>query len=325
MYTKIIVPLDGSPIAEGMLPYARTFARACDAPVELLHVIAPETIEALADPAHRRFADDVETDMKRHGLSYLRPLAASMPDPSAVECKVRVGEPAEAIADEAEPGTLVMMATHGRSGVQRWLLGSVADKVLHMVRTHLLLARTGQNGKGKEAALKSIVVPLDGSPLAEKILPWVVELSKMMRLEVVLMRAYSIPNTFYATDEYMPNMWEFAERLKEESRSYLESKVESLKVQGVKQISSVLIEGDGAAEIIDFARKTPENLIAMSTHGRSGIRRLLGSVTDRVVRNSWDPVLVMPPALALAEPAGRKLDGIEDSMAAAAGPGRAVL
>ena len=162
-----------------------------------------------------------------------------------------------------------------------------------------------------------VVVPLDGSALAEKILPWVVALAKMMRLEVVLIRAYSLPNAFYTTDEYVPNMWEFAERLKEEARTYLESRVESLKSQGLKHVSSILVEGDGAAEIIDFARKTPENLIAMSTHGRSGIRRLLGSVTDRVVRNSWDPVLVMPPALALVESAGRKLDGAEDSMAAA--------
>jgi nucleotide-binding universal stress UspA family protein len=325
VYTKIIVPLDGSLLAEGILPYARTFAKAYNAPVELLHVIAPEIIEMLSDPAHRRYADDVEGDMKHHGLSYLRPLAASMPDPAAVECKVRIGEPAEAIADEAKPGTLITMATHGRSGVQRWLLGSVTDKVLHIVRTHLLLARTGQNGNGKQAALKSIVVPLDGSPLAEKILPWVVALSKTMGLEITLMRAYSLPNAFYATDEYVPNMFEFAEKLKEESRLYLDNKAERLKAEGVRHVSTVLVEGDGAAEIIDFARKTPENLIAMSTHGRSGIRRLLGSVTDRVVRNSWDPVLIMPPSLALAEAAGRKLDGIENSLAEAAGPGRLTL
>jgi nucleotide-binding universal stress UspA family protein len=325
VYTKIIVPLDGSPLAEGMLRYARTFAKACNAPVELLHVIAPETIDVLSDPAHRRFADEVEGDLKRHGLAYLRPLAASMPVPSAVECAVRVGDPAEVIAEEAQPGTMVMMATHGRSGVQRWLLGSVADKVLHTVRTHLLLARTGQNGKEKEAALKSIVVPLDGSPLAEKILPWVVALANTMELEIVLMRAYSLPNAFYATDEYVPNMFEFAEKLKEESRLYLDNKAEWLKAEGVRHVSTLLIEGDGAAEIIDFARKTPENLIAMSTHGRSGIRRILGSVTDRVVRNSWDPVLIMPPSLALAETAGRKLDGIENSLAEAAGPGRLTL
>ncbi|HTM08703.1 MAG TPA: universal stress protein [Verrucomicrobiae bacterium] len=324
MYAKIIVPLDGSSIAEGILPYARTFAKACNAPVELLHVITPEVIDVLSDPAHRRYADDVEVDMKRHGLSYLRPIAASL-SAQAAECVVRVGEPAEVIAEEAKPGTLVIMATHGRSGVQRWLLGSVADKVLHTVRTHLLLARTGHYNNGKEAALKSVVVPLDGSALAEKILPWVAALAKMMGLEIVLIRAYSLPNAFYSTDEYVPKMWEFAERLKEEGRSYLESRVESLKSQGVKNVSSILVEGDGAAEIIDFARKTPENLIAMSTHGRSGIRRLLGSVTDRVVRNSWDPVLVMPPALALVESAGRKLDGIEDPMAAAGGSSRPIV
>lgn len=324
MYTKIIVPLDGSAIAGGILPYVRTFARACHVPVELLHIITPEVLEVLSDPAHHRYADDVETDMKLHGLSYLRARAASLPEPTAVECVVRVGDPAEVIVDEAKPGTLVMMATHGRSGVQRWLLGSVADKVLHSVKTHLLLARTGEQSQGKEAVLKSVVVPLDGSALAEKILPWVVALSKVMDLEIILIRAHALPTTVYTADEYMPNYGQLIERLKEEASSYIDTKVEFLKRQGVKA-TSVIVEGDGAAEIIDFARKTPDNLIAMSTHGRSGIRRLLGSVADRVVRNSWDPVLLMPPALALVESSGRKLNGAEDQMAAAGGSARPIV
>jgi nucleotide-binding universal stress UspA family protein len=218
---------------------------------------------------------------------------------------VRVGEPADVIVEgaSADANTLIAMATHGRSGVQRWLLGSVADKVLHTTGSHLLLARAAERTRGKEASLKSVVVPLDGSALAEKILPSAAVLAKTMDLEAILIRAHALPNALYATDEYIPNLMELADRLKEEAKSYLETKVEKLRREGLSRISYVLLEGDGAAEIIDFARKTPENLIAMSTHGRSGIKRVLGSVTDRVVRNSWDPVLVMPPAAA----GGRKI------------------
>jgi nucleotide-binding universal stress UspA family protein len=323
VYSKIIVPLDASPIAEGILPYVRTLARSFQVPIELLHVITPDVVDSLSDPAHRRYAVDVEDDLRRHGLAYLRPVAASLPKTSRVECVVRIGDATEMITAEAKPGMLVAMATHGRSGVQRWLLGSVTEKVVHSVRSHLLLARGGHKAQFGETLLTSAVVPLDGSALAESILPSVAMLAKMMALRVILLRACSVPNAFYATKEYVPNMGEFIERVKADARAYLETKAVSLRAQGVTtELSTVLAEGDGAAEIIDFARETPNNLVAMSTHGRSGARRLLGSVTDRVVRHSWDPVLIVPPALALVEHSGRNYDGSENSLAAAGGSSR---
>jgi nucleotide-binding universal stress UspA family protein len=301
VYTKILVPLDGSKIAEGILPYARTIAQTFKLPVELLHAIDPEVISTFTDPSHGRYADNVEAGMKSYALDYLKPVAASLANALTAHCRVEVGTPADVIVERAsaERDTLIAMATHGRSGVQRWLLGSVADKVLHMTTSHLLLARTAEQLDSREAApLKSIVVPLDGSELAEKVLPSVVVLAKGMSLDVILIRAYELPNALYATDESMPKLLELVDRLKREANSYLEGKVQQLRREGLNRISYVVREGNGAAEIIDFARKTPENLIAMCTHGRSGIRRVLGSVTDRVVRNSWDPVLVMPPAAA---------------------------
>ena len=84
------------------------------------------------------------------------------------------GKAEELIIDKAaaDKDTLIVMATHGRSGIQRWLLGSVADKVLHGSTNHLFLIRATEQGKTDgEAALKKVIVPLDGSPLAEKILP----------------------------------------------------------------------------------------------------------------------------------------------------------
>jgi nucleotide-binding universal stress UspA family protein len=87
---------------------------------------------------------------------------------------------------------------------------------------------------------------------------------------------------------------------------YLEKIADGLKGQGIERVSILALEGDAAAEIIDYARKTPDNLIAMSTHGRSGVRRLFGSITDRVVRHSWDPVLIIPPALALTQKSAEK-------------------
>jgi len=90
----------------------------------------------------------------------------------------------------ADKATLIVMATHGRCGIQRWLLGSVADKVLHGATNHVLLVRTTEQGKTSgEAVLKTVVVPLDGSPLAEQVLPYVTDLAKRLKLQVILTRA----------------------------------------------------------------------------------------------------------------------------------------
>ena len=300
MYTKILVPLDGSPRSEGILPYTRSLAEACKIPVELLHVIEPQIIATFSDPAHARYADVVEADMRRNGLAYLKTVAASLPGAAAVRCAVHVGNPAEVIVDSAsgQAGTLITMSTHGRSGIQRWLIGSVADKVLRGTTSHLLLARTNDGPKSNEkASLKTVIVPLDGSGLAEAALPAVVFLAKKMGLEIVLVRAFISPSSaLYATDEYVPNLVELTEQARREVKGYLDGKVQQLQAEGLSRVSYVLVEGQAAAEIIELAHKTPANLLAMSTHGRSGVGRwVLGSVTDRVVRYSGDAVLVIPP------------------------------
>jgi nucleotide-binding universal stress UspA family protein len=144
--------------------------------------------------------------------------------------------------------------------------------------------------------MKSIVVPLDGSNLAETVLPEVVELAKKINLEVILTRAYELPmSAYYGTeDAYLVNYEAFHKQIRDEAGGYLENKVGELKGLGLDKVSSVLLEGSGAEEIITLARTTPENLIAMCSHGRSGVQRwVLGSVTEKVVRHSGDPVLVI--------------------------------
>ena len=189
------------------------------------------------------------------------------------------------------------MATRGRSGIHRWLMGSVAEKVLRGATNPLLLVRGDEEGKSDGAAtLKSIVVPLDGSKLAEIALPRAVDLAKKLSLEIVLTRAYQIPLSTYGVADaaYIPNPNALMNVVKEEAGAYLETKVNELRQNGVEKVSSILLLGSGADEIIDLARTTPDNLIAMCTHGRSGVKRwALGSVTEKVVRHSGDPVLVV--------------------------------
>lgn len=294
MYTRMLIPLDGSKVAEQVLPYARFLAKALKIPVELLEVIDLEDLRLLANPERGRYIDTLLSERMEAGKTYLEAIAQSFQE-TQVTCVVEKGKAEDVVIERAasDKGTLIVMATHGRSGIQRWVLGSVADKILHGSTNHLFLIRANDQGKAVgEALLKKVIVPLDGSPVAETVLPYVVDLAKKMRLEVVLVRAYALPTS--TADEYQTYTDELIGLIEAEARDYLAEKMKELKGNGLENISSVVNVGYGAEEIITLARNTPDNFIAMCTHGRSGMKRfVLGSVTDRVVRHSGDPVLII--------------------------------
>jgi nucleotide-binding universal stress UspA family protein len=299
MYAKVLVPLDGSKTAEKVLPLARCFARGLQIPVELLgvvdlaemarHVTADQAsmIRTLVDDATRRFEN------------YLKGFAKNFPAGS-VRYTVQQGNAAEAIVESAatEKDTLIAMATHGRSGLDRWLLGSVAEKVLRGASNPVLLVRATEKAPLWDmATLKRVIVPLDGSELSERILPYVEALAKHLDLEVTLIGVYSGSLTaggsgegFYNTDQ----MKAFIASVRAETVTYLASKTGEMKRKGLNKVSFAAKEGLEADEIIALARQTPDTLIAMCTHGRSGVQRwMLGSVTETVVRHTSDPVLVI--------------------------------
>ncbi len=288
--------MDGSRLSESILPYARSLAKALQVPVELLYSLDPETISYLSTPERGRAI--VEARSKQSGLDYLEPVAGSFPESLAVDCSVIVGKPAQVIVEKtaARAGTLIAMATHGHSGLQRWVLGSVADKVLHLSTNHLFLVRPSRKAESTGVApLKKIIVPLDGSVVSEQALPYAALLATKMKLELVLLRVFGLPLPAYFVGEEHSSEWmKVAEPLKREAGVYLEDKVRQLQGDGSQKVSSVLLEGDAGKMIIEFARQRPDHLVAMCTHGRSGLGRwVLGSVTERVVRYSENPVLVI--------------------------------
>jgi nucleotide-binding universal stress UspA family protein len=180
------------------------------------------------------------------------------------------------------------------------MLGSVTEKVLRGCENPLLLVRASETiDEGAKVALKSVIVPLDGSELAESVFPSVIALAKAMDLEVILFRAYHIPYNAYAGDDGYSaiNYEELIASVKDEATEYLQNKATELKGQGLAKVSYVAKEGLSADEIIAIGRATPDNLVAMCSHGRSGVRRwVLGSVTETVVRHSGEPVLVVRPS-----------------------------
>jgi nucleotide-binding universal stress UspA family protein len=298
MYTKILIPLDGSKTAEKALPYARFLAGALKLPIELLAVVDIAEMATHLSADRARHLDTIIQDSVRNSEEYLKRVAGTL-SAATIKCTVEKGKAEQVIVETAaaDKGTLVAMATHGRSGINRWLLGSVAEKVLRGTSNPLLLVRATEEAKGEGvASLKSVVVPLDGSEVAESVLPTVADLAKALKFEVVLFRTYSIPYNAYATAEgyYAMDYEELLKGMREEAVDYLEKKTEAVKKLGVSKVSYSVKEGFAADEIISLTQKTPDGLIAMCTHGRSGVKRwMLGSVTETVVRHTGDPLLVI--------------------------------
>ncbi len=277
MYRKLLVPLDGSQLSEQVVPYAGLLGKALQTPIELLRIF-DSVDEQWGDPLRGRYLDQFATSFHNEAVDYLNHIRISRLNTGvSVSCSAHEGHAASFIVSEAEkePNTLITMATHGRSGISRWMVGSVTDKVLHASSAPLLVVRSQDEGPpADEVRLTSVIVPLDGSPLSEQSLPHVVALAQALDLTVNLMRV---------TPHY-----------EAESIDYLREVGEELRQQGVPSVDERLLHGHPAAAINDFALEVNDNLVAMTTHGRSGVGRwALGSVTDRVVRHCGDPVLVV--------------------------------
>lgn len=307
MYQKIIVPLDGSKIAEQVLPYARLLAGAQKVPMELLRVFDPVP-EGWTGPSGGQYVDRLATAFRNQATEYLGQIAASLRgDDVEISVAAHEGDPASLIVREAErqPETLVAMTTHGRSGMGRWVLGSVTDKVLHSATNFMLIVRAkSEESVSTEVKLGTIIIPLDGSPLAEESLPVVAALAQPLGAGVSLVRVTPTIKQILATaafqemgvpiDPRMPSPDDLAKVADDDARTYLDKIKASLNQQGVSAVETKVLHGNPAGAIVDLVQATPDNLVAMTTHGRSGAGRwLLGSVTDRVVRDTGNPVLVV--------------------------------
>jgi nucleotide-binding universal stress UspA family protein len=302
VFERIVTPLDGSNTAEGALPYARTLAERLGVIVELLEVIDASEISGNVSAATAALINQARTsDMADQ---YLTEIANRFPR-IRTRCRVVQGSAAAIVIDVAAENkeTLIIMASHGRSGLHRWLLGSVAEKVLRGTSNPLLLIRTTERIPADgQAAFESIVVPLDGSKPAEAALAKALELARSMKIEIVLMRAYELPATaYYRADDYpsnaaafIPSHAELVEEMSREAREYLDAKVQEISAHDSVKVRAEIIEGPAAEQIIELAQNIPNSLIATSTHGRSGVSRwILGSVTEKIVHYSHRPVLVV--------------------------------
>jgi len=299
---RILVGLDGSALAETVLGTVRELARRVGADVLLAHVThVPASFRAEADLS----LDEVVARERRDAESYLRRLARELGEAGVtVRTVVAAGDPATEIVRMAdgEGVDLVALATHGRSGMQRWLHGSVADAVLHATTRPLLLFRpTLEATRAAAYAVQRVIVPLDGSPLAEEALPLARELARALEVPLELLRVVELLDLAFAADPYGGFYLDYprvVQALEEGATTYLAAAAERERRHGLT-VETTMVTGAAADAIAHHVKARSGGLLVLGTHGRSGWRAaVIGSVARRVTLLAETPVLLVRPAAA---------------------------
>jgi nucleotide-binding universal stress UspA family protein len=304
-FRSILVPLDGSPFAEQAVPLAARTAQRAGSKLRLILVHGLPS--APIDLVTAKLFTSIELATRKSERAYLRGIQTRLRDggtrlASAVTLTGKAG-PALAQYVREMGIDLVVMSTHGRGGIRRAWLGSVADYLIRTLEVPVLLLRPVESepGSARPAASGPILVPLDGSPLAEEALgpaialarAWDAELALLQVVRPVLLSAdpalpLPLPSAF---DQDLTTMW------RTQAQDYIDGIVEQLHGQGIRATGAASLGWYPADSILEAARPERVAAIVIATHGRGGLSRLaLGSVTDKVVRGADVPVLACRPA-----------------------------
>ena len=294
MIRTVLVPLDGSERAESVLPYAEQIAGGTGSELVLLTAVyqssawgASPVREDLGKEtvAARTYLESKRDQLKSRGLN-VKTVIAYQPEADSI---------LSAAADE--DADLIAMSTHGRSGISRWILGSVADKVLHSTHRPLLLVRAREADERAPAAIDRIVVPLDGSELSLSVLPYVEEVAEALGASLILVHAVQ-PLDIYPGSVTTPTpVGAILDDLLAHGQSFLTRVAQEIEARGKVKVRSVVNIGFPVDEIVRIAQEVNAGLIGMATHGRSGAGRwIMGSMADAVVRRTNLPCLVIRPA-----------------------------
>lgn len=299
MSEAILVPLDTTPAAEQVLPVVMALAKALKRPVLLLVVVPDgQELQPVLRPHDAEIAGLLER-RRQYAQQYLDGVRERLVDEGlTAECEVAQGRVAERISELASDrgASMIAMTTHGRAGVQRWFLGSVAERVVHTVTQPVLLVRPPEEGKVAIGGIQHVIVPLDGSELAEEALPAATAIASACGAPITLLRA--VPMDWILSGDAMGVESEISpqllETIEQETREYLDKVVDNLRAAGFTVDEVFAPYTHPADDIVRLAEEGPGTLVVMTTHGRSGVARtVLGSVTDRVIRSSAAPVLVV--------------------------------
>ena len=287
-YRRILVPLDGSELAERAIPYSKTIAKTKGSEL-ILFTVSLAMVEQMDRPM-KAYLELNANELQSQGIKTSTAIAYG-----------NIADEIIGFADKSKID-LIIISTHGYSGIKRWVLGSVARKVLYGTCAHVLLIKS-KAPKVSQVEFKKVLLPLDGSPFSETPIPSVEELLKGTEAEIVLTVISEPPLVPSYGDRPINPTWERHQAtlwadMQKQASEYLKKLEAEIEKRGAKAKSQVIQGelGKVAEGIMRVAQKENVNLIAMATHGRTGASHwVYGSIANRIVEQSVQPVLLIRP------------------------------
>jgi nucleotide-binding universal stress UspA family protein len=301
MFKHFLVPLDGSRMAEAALPAAAFLAEKLAARVTLMHVVEKNAPREIHGQSHLENA--------QQATDYLRNVAQGIfPQGVAVDYHVhetKVDNVARSIVAHAEElkHDLVIMCSHGRGKALHIFMGSIAQRVIALGTLPVLITHPDEQGGAPAFACRNILVPLDGDPDHAQALPVSKEIAQAceaaLHLAIVVPRFATLSGDAKAPSRMLPaTATRILEMANKDAQRFIQEKLKTLRSQGFTASAHVL-RGDPAQMIADAANGSNVDLVALATHGKTGMEAFwAGSVAHRVCGSSKIPLLLIPLARA---------------------------
>jgi len=301
MYKVIMVPTDGSGFDREAIRVALRVAERSNAKVRLVRVLESDSFFGTTPEARwTPQSAEIGRSERTTALSELYALAAECRSEFKPDITVDLhgGPVADVLQGYARRHDvdLIVMSTHGRTGVSRLSLGSVTDSLIRHTSIPVLVVKAPESylNPHLEHGFRKIVVPLDGSTLAEQILPRVLTLAKLADAEVSLLQVL-IPRS-YSQKEIPDTDLPWWDKDVSVAQAYLFRIASRLRRNGLTVTTDIVIGENAALAIGDFASREKADLIAIATHGRGGLARMLrGSVADAIMHSGKMSMLVLKP------------------------------
>jgi nucleotide-binding universal stress UspA family protein len=309
MFDPILVPLDGSLLAECVLPHVVAIARAFDAKVILLRVLDKKQASEKA-----QLFDLVNWQINKTGAKlYLEKISARLQKSGLrIETAVLEGLVAESITEHAQNqgSKLIILSSHGRSGLSQWGISSVTQKIIFSAPTSVLIIRARQPATNDtlDQQYTRVMVPLDGSRRAENVLPMITHLARFHRSQVHIVHVVKTPEMARQMPLEREDI-ELSERIvarnREEAIRYLDQVRLNSPLEGIDVQTRLLTSDNAAAALHELAAKENIDMVALSAHGYSGYNQWpYGSMVNNFILYSQLPLLIVQDLPAREEPVG---------------------
>lgn len=286
----ILVPLDGSELAEGALPIATEVARA-----ERTHLVLVSVWEEPGSGTPAAISTEMEARASDYFETYLQGVRDRLKQPE-IRTIVRCGDPSDTILEEAQEvgARMIVAASHGRSGLSRWRHGSTTSRLLHESQLPVLIAGPQALQADPRPAVRHVMVPLDGSALSEFATEAGVRLAAAFGAKLSLVQAV---RWAYQTYPYVGGAATYIQDLDSEleagAKQYIQKQESS--ISDTVEVHGFVVHGFPAEALLAFEESNDVDLVVMTTHARTGlVRAALGSTAERMLQGRA-PVLLLRP------------------------------